>query len=86
MVHCNSTAIGDVAYPCARRRWTANKERRIDFHRDLRPAEFNEDYGVPTGNCSQRSPGVWVRSWTKAEVTVNCNSMEGTITPLPRRS
>ena len=65
--------------------FTANKERKIDFHRDLRPVEFNADYGVPTNNCTERSPGVFTRSWTKAEVTVDCNTMEGTITPPSRR-
>lgn len=60
--------------------WTANKERRIDFHRDLRPDEFNVDYGIPLGNCTEQSPGVFTRRWTKAKVIVDCNTLKGAIT------
>jgi hypothetical protein len=59
--------------------WTENKTRRIDFHLDLRPEEFNFDYGVPMGNCTQTEEGVWSRRWTKATVTVDCNAMQGYI-------
>ena len=58
--------------------WAPGKTRRIAF-RDLRPAEFNADYGVPTGNCSMSSPGVFTRTWTKATVSVDCNTMKGLI-------
>jgi hypothetical protein len=63
-----------------RSRWTENKTRRISFRHDLRPAEFNVDYGVPTGNCTQTAPGVYTRAWSKAEVSVDCNTMHGGIT------
>jgi hypothetical protein len=62
--------------------WTAGQARRIDFHLDLRPAEFNADYGEPLCSCVQQSPGVFVRQWTKANVTVDCNAMEGRIDML----
>ena len=62
--------------------WTANKTRRIDFRKDLRPAEFNRDYGEPTCSCSQTSPGVFHRFWSKANVTVDCNSLSGKIDML----
>jgi hypothetical protein len=57
----------------------ANKTRGINFRHDLRPAEFNGDYGEPTDNCTQTAPGVFVRSWSKAEVSVDCNTMQGKI-------
>lgn len=63
--------------------WTANQTRPIQFRTDLRPAEFNEDYGEPLCSCTQVSPGVFVRFWSKANVTVNCNTLEGDIEMLP---
>ena len=62
--------------------WAANRERRIQFRSDLRPALFNQDFGEPSqgANCTERSPGVFTRQWTKASVTVDCNTLEGTIT------
>ena len=68
--------------------WAPGKQRRINFRHDLRPAEFNLDVGEPTNNCSQTSPGVYTRSWTKVEVTVDCNAMKGKIVssaPAARR-
>lgn len=62
--------------------WTAGQARRIDFHLDLRPAEFNADYGEPLCSCVQQSPGVFVRQWTKANVTVDCNTLAGRIDML----
>ena len=59
--------------------WTANQTRPIAFRTDLRPAEFNNDYGEPLCNCAQTSPGVFVRYWSKANVTVDCNTLEGII-------
>ena len=59
--------------------WTAGRGRRINFREDLRPAEFDGDYGEPLCSCVQRAPGVFVRQWTKANVTVDCNAMEGRI-------
>ena len=61
--------------------WYAeNKTRRVNFRHDLRPAEFNQDYGVPTDNCTRVAPGVYTRTWSKAKVSVNCNTMQGVIT------
>jgi hypothetical protein len=62
--------------------WTANQSRPISFRLDLRPPEFNEDYGVPTCSCVQTTPGVFVRSWSKANVTVDCNTLQGRIDML----
>ena len=60
--------------------WFAtNKSRRINFRHDLRPPAFNADYGEPTDNCTQITPGVYVRHWTKATVTVDCTTMKGKI-------
>ena len=39
-----------------------------------RPAALDEDYGIPTGLCRETRPGQFVREWTKATVTVNCNT------------
>jgi hypothetical protein len=46
------------------------------------PPEFNVDYGVPTGTCTETAPnsGVFTRDWTKATVQMNCNTYTGTIT------
>ena len=42
----------------------------INFRHDLRPPEFNGDYGAPTDNCTKTTaPGVYVRHWTKATMT-----------------
>ena len=62
--------------------WTANQTRPIQFRTDLRPAEFNADYGEPVCSCTQESPGVFVRYWSKANITVNCNTLEGNIDML----
>jgi hypothetical protein len=59
--------------------WTANKTRPISF-RDLRQPEFNEDYGEPTCSCTQTQPGVFSRDWTKASISIDCNTLKGTIT------
>lgn len=47
----------------------------------MRPAAFDVDYGVPVGACHETAPksGIFTRSWSKAEVTVDCNSMKGEI-------
>eukprot|EP00040_Diaphanoeca_grandis_P026411 m.147864 g.147864 ORF g.147864 m.147864 type:complete len:587 (+) comp30565_c0_seq1:106-1866(+) len=59
--------------------WTANQTRRIQFQIDLRPPAFNDDYGTPTSSCAQTTPGVFTRDWSEALITVNCNTLEGTI-------
>lgn len=59
--------------------WTANQSRRIQFRADLRPAEFDADYGEPLCSCVQQAPGVFVRQWSKANVTIDCNSLQGEI-------
>ena len=61
--------------------WTANKTRRIEVRTDLRPPQFNQDYGEPVCSCVEQpgAPGVFVRQWTRANVTINCNTMQGRI-------
>lgn len=59
--------------------WTQNKTRPIQFRTDLRPPEFNQDYGEPVCSCVEESPGVFVRYWTKANVTIDCNVLQGRI-------
>ena len=45
-----------------------------------RPAALDEDYGEPMGHCTEASPGVWKREWTKASVALDCNAFKATIT------
>jgi hypothetical protein len=47
------------------------------------PKEFNVDYGIPTGVCSEIAPnsGKYVREWSKATVELDCNTWESSITP-----
>ena len=45
-----------------------------------RPAALDVDYGVPMDKvCKETEPNVFVREWTKATVTVNCNTWKNTI-------
>jgi hypothetical protein len=39
------------------------------------------DYGAPVGECTETTSGVFEREWSKATVTMDCNSWNGTITP-----
>ena len=45
------------------------------------PAELEADYGEPRGVCREtaRGSGVFVREWSKAEVTLDCNHWNATI-------
>ena len=45
------------------------------------PAALNADYGEPTGLCAETAPasGVFVRTWTKATVQMDCNTWTPTI-------
>ena len=45
------------------------------------PEVLARDFGVPTSLCTESStePGVFTRQWTKADVTMNCNTYTGTI-------
>ena len=38
------------------------------------PDELNFDYGEPTGLCTETSPGVFSRDWTKATVKMDCST------------
>lgn len=44
------------------------------------PEQINWDYGEPTELCKETSPGVFTRDWTKATVSLDCNSWTPTIT------
>ena len=59
--------------------WTEGQARRINFREDLRPKEFNGDYGAPLSSCTQSAPGVFLRQWSKANVTIDCNALQGRI-------
>jgi hypothetical protein len=43
------------------------------------PAPLTFDYGVPQGICSETVPGqsgIFTRQWSKANITVNCNTFD----------
>ena len=46
-----------------------------------RPAALDTDYGKPLGLCSETAPnsGVFVREWSKANVSMDCSTWLGTI-------
>lgn len=44
------------------------------------PEQINWDYGTPTGLCTETSTGVFKREWTKATVSMDCNTWTPTIT------
>eukprot|EP01049_Picozoa_sp_SAG25_P010231 SAG25_NODE_1097_length_4023_cov_1.143221_3_plen_177_part_00 len=45
------------------------------------PAEMNRDFGEPEGLCAEATPGggVYTRSFTRAIVTMDCNSGNATV-------
>lgn len=46
-----------------------------------RPPELDVDYGTPLGLCTEGKAGVFTREWTRAQVAMDCNSYQATITP-----
>ncbi len=46
------------------------------------PPEFHEDYGLPSGLCSETAPnsGVFVRQFDKSTIEMDCNTWTPTIT------
>ena len=51
----------------------------------MRPAALDADYGAPVDAiCAETAPGsgVFAREWSKASVSVDCNTLEGTIDML----
>jgi hypothetical protein len=43
------------------------------------PAPLTFDYGVPLEICSETVPGqsgIFTRQWSKANITVNCNTFD----------
>ena len=44
-----------------------------------RAAEWDEDFGEPTGVCKETGTdtGVFTRTWTGATVTWDCNAVQG---------
>lgn len=46
------------------------------------PKEINYDYGTPTELCHETAPnsGVFTRDWTKATISLDCNTWTPTIT------
>ena len=49
-----------------------------------RRPELDRDYGTPKGACTETHPGtgVFTRSWTRADITVDCNAWVGKIDPV----
>ena len=48
-------------------------------------APFEQDYGVPVDSTyseTRHKSGVFVRNWTKARVSFDCNSYKGTIAAI----
>jgi hypothetical protein len=39
-----------------------------------RPAALEVDYGEPLGLCTETSPGVFARAFTKLNVTLDCSA------------
>jgi hypothetical protein len=46
------------------------------------PEQINWDYGEPVGLCKETAPnsGVFEREWTKAKISMDCNTWTPTIT------
>ena len=44
-----------------------------------RPKELDADYGTPIDFCTETSPGVFRRKWTKADVSLDCNDFTAKI-------
>ena len=42
----------------------------------VRPAAVDVDYGHPVELCKEAEPGVFRRSWSKADVELDCNRSE----------
>ena len=43
------------------------------------PPQLLLDYGVPLNNVTEISHNIFERRWSKATVSMNCSSMEGSI-------
>jgi hypothetical protein len=48
-----------------------------------RPPQLDTDWGVPLGLCKEtgEGTGVFTRSWSKADVKLDCGAWEGSVTP-----
>jgi len=44
-----------------------------------RPELLDTDFGVPTEKCQQVEKGIFKREWTKASITLNCNTFQADI-------
>ena len=56
--------------------WTGCADAKHPF---TRPKELDADYGVPLGFCSETSPGIFERKWSKADIMINCNDFTAEI-------
>ena len=58
--------------------WTGCADAKHPF---TRPKELDADYGAPEGFCSEthENSGIFTRKWSKAAVTLNCNTFEAEI-------
>lgn len=48
-----------------------------------RPALLDKDFGLPAGLCkeTEEQPNVFVRQWSKGNVTLDCNTFQATLEP-----
>ena len=48
------------------------------------PDALRADYGAPLARCAETGAGtgVFTRAWSKATVTIDCNTLEGSIVPV----
>jgi hypothetical protein len=52
--------------------WEFDGKMPCDIYQ--RPEGTDLDYGTPTALCSETDSGVFTREWTKASVSVDCNT------------
>jgi len=45
----------------------------------VRPPQLDVDYGMPTSDCKQSSPGIFTREYSKASITMDCPNWKATI-------
>jgi hypothetical protein len=50
-------------------------------HPFTRPSSLDIDYGEPQGYCSETSPGIWTREYSKYSVQIDCTTFNATFTP-----
>eukprot|EP00040_Diaphanoeca_grandis_P022888 m.123759 g.123759 ORF g.123759 m.123759 type:complete len:487 (-) comp29011_c0_seq1:136-1596(-) len=62
--------------------WWVEGQTRLVEPRDFRPHWFDVEFGEPLSHCVETvntEPGVYIRHYTKATVTVDCQTLSGDI-------